>query len=305
MTVATLNEAPRLVTPGLTLAVDFELDGDVQSELDAYHDDCRKLDARVHGSHGLHDDRARLLAAAATTTVGALQKAGPELVKRKASLEAEIADLRWRKFSLIPLLLPFAKQAAQEAERQYEQAIAAEIDSLAEVGITPETMDAGKLGNFEAANIQLRHRATNCEAVLVMQCAKNEAATAVIVLEAQFNCPTPAQCVIRWEALTGFAAKIAELAGVVGSQPMQIPIRTQKAGRVAAELGFNGAALLPSHCDLLESIGELLPEGHRPLSLVTTNKLDKVRGLVGKLPPTAEVKRFLHATSNGVIRHIL
>jgi hypothetical protein len=82
--------------------------------------------------------------------------------------------------------------------------------------------------------------------------------------------------------------------------------RALKVRRLVLELGFHGAAHLPSHRETFDAIGELLVDCYsRPLSRVTERNVAAVRKLVAKLPPTTEVTRFLRKTEKGVAQKVI
>jgi hypothetical protein len=293
--------------PGLLIYVDCELDDKTQRAVDDYHADCLKFQRRATG---LHESRGRLLNGALDEKLRVTLDAAQKLNDDRATLERELAGLRWRRFALLPRLVPSFRQASTDADAGHDAAMATERQIFADCGVTVDSMPAA--GVFpEAAERQLVALLREELGPLAAKSVQLRASTALRVLLAQIGSPpTLDVCKITWQgAPAGILSDVARMAGLDSAKPtvQTLPPFSARAGRIMRETGLTDRPLLPAHVNIISDIDRELPAGeqYRPLATCPAGKLKAVRELLQKLPQTRAIKSFLSDTANGPVVHAI
>lgn len=298
-----LTEAPDVPKySGLAIPVECELDQKTQSEHDGYLADCCEFEKRVEA---LHASRGRLLDGALDQPLRATLNAAGKLNEDRAALEVELCQLRWRKFSLLPRLVPGFKQALADAGAEHNRIVGEVRADFESMGITARAMQAGE-HNPPAAERQLEHRIRQEQPVLSAKAAVNGAQVALRVLESQLgNVPRSDSCAISWQgAPAGIGLEIACLVKLDGAAPtISAPLEFSEQGRrIVREVGLDQAALLPEHIATIRELDGALPAGTNwrpPLRHASGKVLQEVRRLLRELPATREVHNYLENTRTG------
>lgn len=163
----------------------------------------------------LHADRLKVLSGAMQTTVAALQAQASELNARRSALIERRRELLWDRHALINQLAPFAQQAVEKADAEYERVVQAETDYLAMAGVTTAAMPAAFV-NAKAAAQQLRVKVQQLETCLSCRGLANEAkATAAAYESWRSLLPTERRAAIAWrEGPQGLVGALGKLLGI-------------------------------------------------------------------------------------------
>jgi len=198
---------------GLRIDVKCELSAENAAAVDAFHADGSAFDRKVAALFG---EREKLLAGAMDSTLRSLISDAARLNDTRRGLEDELTALRWRRFELLPRLLPEFSAEVTAAEAAYQKTIAEETARFENAGAGLDAMPAAHK-HHEAAKRQLRQRVMQevpCLAAfgrLNVARAQLEGATGQ-----RHSVPSDRSCRIEWpgapEGITGTVANWAGLA---------------------------------------------------------------------------------------------
>lgn len=198
--------------PALILAAAFPFSASNQAAVNAYLTACSEFETRLNQ---LHSDRRELLAGAANTTVGEIQKRGEALRSARPSLEMRLAELAWERFDLRKKLLPDAAAAAEQADGDYKAAIGEERKALAAEGVTADSMQAGGGAFLEAAERQFELFLKDRSPCLAAKARLNIANTVLTAWKSGVDAaPSVKSCSIAWGPAPQGTELVARMAGV-------------------------------------------------------------------------------------------
>jgi hypothetical protein len=278
-------------TAGLAILWKFPLSPETAADVEAYHRDGIGWE---QGDDELQASRVALVEGATDATLGDLIEHGREQEKIRRQLESVLVELRWRRFYLLPQLLPDAERAVADAKAGFEQVEAARMQ---------EWIDRGALqglpgGDTDTGRHQLRYKLNQNDLdVIAAKGRLNSAEGELESLRAvMLNAPRASQCKVEWEP-TGNSLVESILSHV--AEPTAEVALSFEAEPIRALVGLQGAPLLPEHVDTLHRIVETMgiPKGG-------TGFVTKMRGLPRHLAerviPLLEKLPATHARNQAV-----
>lgn len=201
------------MTDDLTLNATFSIGNEETSKALAAHTQaCSDFWRDVEA---LHADRLKVLSGAMDATVSTLQAQAGELNARRSALIERRRELLWDRHALVNQLAPFAQQAVEKAEAEYETVLSGVTESFEMMGVGLSAMPAGN-SNARAAQQQLRTRIAMEPECLAAQAKLNEAkATAAAYVAWSSSVPTERRAAIAWrEGPQGLIGTLGKLLGI-------------------------------------------------------------------------------------------
>lgn len=267
-----------------------------------YHQAGRKFDAELAE---LLDRHAAMMEQGPGMKLRDIRKLGDELVEERDRLLDVLIDLRWRRFAIIPKLVPDFEKAAAAYKLANEQGFILAADRFAKEGITARSMPSGGT-NLRAAEVQFRRRLELEVEVLRTVIPMKDSKDALQSIQSEVMAiPRWSQTFIKWPAPSGeFSDLIATAARLDQSYPM--PSESAAFKYVADELGFSNSPLMRPVRDAISGLVDsckVVPGSSRPISGACRKMRDPshVLNAVVKLPRTREISKLLqHLKSSDV-----
>jgi len=255
-----------------------------------YHKSAIAFDKRLAE---LNDRLGALMDQAPQLTLTKIAEIGEELRAEKIKIYEELVALRWRRFEILPGLVPDFEQAAQAAKQNHERGFELAAKRFAAEGVTAESMRAGGYGG--TAEIQFRNRLAQEVEVLKMIVPMRSAESGLRAVLAHAG-SAPRKFQVPWPEPTGEFGEhvfaIARLGQGYGSEIASNVVN------LMIELGFQNSILPEQHRQTIEALAQQLNPADcfaRPIEdcLLSRSKgFQQVREQVEGLPQTKEIQQL-------------
>jgi hypothetical protein len=275
--------------PGLAIDVDCELQPDVARERDEVHRDGVEWQgqyAEVHDSYRALGDGAN------DATLGDIKGSGRKLAALLVALVSSLVALRWRRFGLLPRIIPDMQRHVHKLAAEYEQAVQDAMDKAGQ-----DALHGMPAGDSEAGRFQLRRIV---EQELPCLAAKGRLAQAQSQLDslraAAVTPPNSKYCVIS-RPPTG--NDLVDMILDRTAPPIPRPVYSSAFQQIREQNGLGAAELMPEHVETIQAIVDEMGipvggTGYRiKFRALRQSLVKKIGPLLERLPATADRNKCL------------